>query len=72
MRYWSLTTDGSFTMDNSFNIFFKSLLEQSGLSLSKDLSINEIRLIISKINEYFYTNYDGIVQEPEKEKAEAV
>ena len=47
-------------MDNSFNTFFKSLLEQSGLSLSSDLSVDQIRFIISKINEYFYTNYDGI------------
>ena len=43
-----------------FNEFFKSVLESSGISLSRELDINEVRLIISKINEYFYTNYEGI------------
>lgn len=28
--------------------------------MSRDLSIDEIKFIISKINEYFYTNYEGI------------
>ncbi|MBU4501195.1 MAG: hypothetical protein KKA79_01280 [Nanoarchaeota archaeon] len=30
------------------------------MSLSKDLTLDEVRFIISKINEYFYTNYDSI------------
>ncbi|MBI3753667.1 MAG: hypothetical protein HY266_06455 [Deltaproteobacteria bacterium] len=30
------------------------------MSLSRNLSIDEIRFVISKINEYFYTNYEGI------------
>ncbi|NQS97329.1 MAG: hypothetical protein HQ591_02635 [candidate division Zixibacteria bacterium] len=46
-------------MEN-FNEFFKSILRNSGLSLLRDLNIPEIRQIISKINEYFYTNYEGI------------
>ncbi len=46
-------------MEN-FSIFFKSLLKNSEISLSRDLSIEEVRFIISKINEYFFTNYDGI------------
>jgi hypothetical protein len=46
-------------MDN-FNIFFNNLLNNSGISLSHELSIDETKLIISKINEYFFTNYDGI------------
>jgi len=44
----------------SFSGFFKSLVETSGLSFKRDLSIDEIRFIISKINEYFFTNYEGI------------
>lgn len=45
---------------NTFNSFFKTLLGNSNISLSRDLSIDEIRFIISKINEYFYTNHEGI------------
>jgi len=44
----------------SFSIFFKSLLENSGFSLKRDLSIKKVRFIISKINEYLFTNYEGI------------
>lgn len=44
----------------NFNDFFKSILKNSGLSLSRDLCIPEIRDIISKINDYYYTNYEGI------------
>lgn len=40
-------------MVDSFNKFFKSLVESSGLNLSRDLNIDEVRYIISKINEYF-------------------
>lgn len=45
---------------NSFNLFFDSLLKSAGISLIKNLTIDDIRLIISKVNEYLYTNYDGI------------
>lgn len=45
---------------NTFNSFFKTLLGNANISLSRDLSIDEIKFIISKINEYFYTNYEGI------------
>ena len=44
----------------SFSDFFKSLLDNSNISIKRDLSIKEIRFIISKTNEYFYTNYEGI------------
>jgi hypothetical protein len=44
----------------SFSSFFREILEKSGLSLRRDLSIQEVRFIISKINEYFFTNYEGI------------
>lgn len=44
----------------SFSIFFKSLLENSKISIEREISIQEIRFIISKINEFFYTNYEGI------------
>ncbi len=30
------------------------------MSLVRDLNIDEVRFVISKINEYFYTNYEGI------------
>lgn len=46
-------------MDN-FNAFFKAVLTNSNISLSRDLTINEIKFIISKINEYFYTTHEGI------------
>ncbi len=46
-------------MEN-FSVFFRSLLKNSKISLSRDLSIEEARFIISKINEYFFTNYKGI------------
>jgi hypothetical protein len=44
----------------SFSVFFKSLLNSVDFQLNRDLNIDEIRSIISKINEYFYTNYEGI------------
>jgi len=37
-------------MMDSFNKFFKSLIEKSNLNLSRDLNIDEVRYIISKIN----------------------
>ncbi|HHV65883.1 MAG TPA: hypothetical protein GXX46_12575 [Peptococcaceae bacterium] len=40
--------------------FFKSILKHLNIDFSRDLNIEEIRYIISKINEYFYTNYEGI------------
>jgi len=46
-------------MDN-FNKFFKAILKNSNISLSRDLNLDEVRFIILKINEYFYTNYEGI------------
>ena len=46
-------------MDN-FNNFFKSILKESKVNLKGSLGINEIRNIILKINEYFYTNYEDI------------
>ncbi len=45
---------------NPFHFFFDSLLKSAGLSLTRNLTIDEIRLIISKVNEYLYTNYNGI------------
>lgn len=45
---------------DSFSTFFKALLTNSNISLSRDLTINEIKFIISKINEYFYTTHEGI------------
>ncbi len=47
-------------MKNSFNIFFKDIVAESGLKHDHDLSLSELRNILSKINEYFYTTYDGI------------
>ncbi|MFZ3105814.1 MAG: hypothetical protein WA105_00350, partial [Candidatus Hydromicrobium sp.] len=44
----------------SFNNFFKSILKESNIQVKDNLSINEIRNIILKINEYFYTNYENI------------
>ncbi len=47
---------------NSFSEFFNKLLQKANISLERDLDIAEIRFIISQINEYFYTNYEGIGQ----------
>ena len=47
-------------MPSSFDIFFKELISTTGLKHNRDLSIDELRNIISKINEYFYTTYDEI------------
>lgn len=43
-----------------FNQFFKSLLKSANIDSTNDLSISEVRLIISRINEYFYTTHKGI------------
>jgi hypothetical protein len=44
----------------SFSKFFNELINQANVSDKKDLSIEQISLIISKINEYFYTYKDDI------------
>lgn len=44
----------------SFNDFIRELLTNIKHPFNNDLHIAEIRLLISKINEYLYTNYDGI------------
>ena len=45
---------------NSFNNFFRSLLQELNIPLEKEIQISEMRQIISKINQYIYTNYDKI------------
>lgn len=45
---------------DKFDDFFKGILANSQISLDRELSVDEIRFIISKINEFFYTNYEGI------------
>jgi len=47
-------------MKNSFDAFFNDIVSQAGLKNEHDLTLPELRSIISKINEYFYTTYDGI------------
>jgi len=39
----------------SFSKYFKTLLEQVGYQKENDLTIDEVRFILSKTNEYFYT-----------------
>ena len=46
-------------MDN-FSRFFNTLLVKTGISFDRNLKLSEIRYIVSKINEYFYTNYEDI------------
>ena len=38
----------------SFSKYFKTLLEQVGYQKENDLTIDEVRFILSKTNEYFY------------------
>lgn len=45
---------------NNFNKFFQTILKHANVSLNRDLNLREISFIISKLNEYLYTNYDGI------------
>lgn len=45
---------------NNFTKFFNSILNRKDITTDKDLSVVEVREIILKINEYFYTNYDEI------------
>lgn len=45
---------------DEFNKFFKSILSNSGISLDRELNIKEIQFIISKVNDFFYTNYAEI------------
>jgi len=44
----------------NFTEFFESILKEAGLTLSQRLNIANIRYIIAKINEYFYTNHPEI------------
>lgn len=44
----------------SFTAFFKSILNEMGLDLNKELNVQEVRNLIKAINDYFYTNYEGI------------
>ena len=46
----------------TFNNFFNYILGDLKLNIQKNLDIDEIRTIINKLNEYFFTNYDGIGQ----------
>jgi len=45
---------------NSFNEFFRTLLKDADISTKKDLTIDEIKMIVASINKYFFTTYDGI------------
>ncbi len=45
---------------DEFNKFFKTILNNAKISISRELSIDEIRFIISKINEFFYTSHHEI------------
>lgn len=47
-------------MKTSFDTFFNDIVVQSGLKHEHDLSLPELRNIISKINEYFYTTHNGL------------
>ncbi len=44
----------------SFSKFFNELINEANVVDKKDLSIEQVSLIISKINEYFYTYKDDI------------
>lgn len=46
---------------DSFNKFFKSLIEKANLNLSRDLNIDEVRYIISKLmNIFIIKNFRNI------------
>jgi len=47
-------------MVSSFDFFFREMISTNGINYQHDLSIDELRQIISIINEYFYTTYEGI------------
>lgn len=49
-------------MKTSLDIFLNELIENTGLKINKELSVEGWRHIIAKINEYFYTTYPGIGQ----------
>jgi len=49
-------------MKTSLDIFLNELIENTGLKINKELSVEGWRHIIAKINEYFYTTYSGIGQ----------
>lgn len=46
----------------SFSIYFNSLLSNLGYNKTKQLSLPEIRFIIAKTNEYFFTFHENIGQ----------
>ena len=46
----------------SFSVYMKTLLEKIRNSLDDDLSIDEVRFIISKTNEYFFTYKEQLGQ----------
>jgi len=43
-----------------FSAFFTKLLKNADVLIDKELNLQQIRKIISDINEFLYTNYDGI------------
>lgn len=45
---------------DSFSKYFKSLLEKVGFSKNNDLSLDEVRYILSKTNEYYYAYKEGL------------
>ena len=49
-------------MKTSLDIFLSELIEDRGIKINKELSVENWRHIIAKINEYFYTTYSGIGQ----------
>ena len=46
----------------SFSNFFRKILVELNINIDKDLNLDEIRMIIKEINQYFYANYEGIGQ----------
>jgi hypothetical protein len=44
----------------SFNDFFKSLLQELNIPIDHEIQMSQAKQIISKINRYFYTNYENI------------
>jgi hypothetical protein len=47
-------------MKTSLDIFLNELIENTGIKINKELSVENWRHIIAKINEYFYTTYSEI------------
>jgi len=46
----------------NFSTFFNQTLKDLNLDCNKDFNIDEIRIVINKFNEYFFTNHAGIGQ----------